>query len=58
MFTLVICAVCVRDTERLTEEDDDAEEDGYDGACSQTSSHDVLLVSAVSINVTLAYFNP
>lgn len=47
-----------RGTETLTEEDDDAEEDGDDGASAQTSSHDVLLVSAVSIDVALAHFNP
>lgn len=47
-----------RGTETLTEEDDDAEEDGNDGACAQTGSHDVLLVSAVSVDVALAHFNP
>lgn len=47
-----------RGTETLTEEDDDAEEDGYDGACAQTGGHDVLLVGAVPVNVALAYFNP
>lgn len=47
-----------RGTETLTEEDDDAEEDGDDGPGAQTRSHDVLLVSAVSIHVALAHFNP
>lgn len=47
-----------RGTETLTEEDDDAEEDGDDGTSAQAGSHDVLLVSAVSIDVTLAHFNP
>lgn len=47
-----------RGTETLTEEDDDAEEDGNDGARAQTGSNDVLLVSAVSVDVTLAHFNP
>lgn len=47
-----------RGTETLTEEDDDAEEDGDDGASAQTGSHDVLLVSAVPIDVALAHFNP
>lgn len=47
-----------RGTETLTEEDDDAQEDRYDGACAQTGGHDVLLVGAVSIDVALAHFNP
>lgn len=42
----------------LTEEDDDAEEDGDDGAGPQAGGHDVLLVGAVSVDVTLAHFNP
>lgn len=47
-----------RDTETLTKEDDDAEEDGDDGTGAQAGSHDVLLVSAVSVYVALAHFNP
>lgn len=47
-----------RATETLTEEDDDTEEDGYDGARAQTGGHDVLLVGAVSVDVALAHFNP
>jgi len=54
----VWCAVWETETETLTEEDDDAEEDGYDGACAETSGHDVLLISAISIDVALAHFNP
>lgn len=45
-------------TETLTEEDDDAEEDGDDGTSAQTGGHDVLLVSAVSVDIALAHFNP
>lgn len=41
----------------LTEEDDDTEEDGYDGPRAQTGSHDLLLVGAVSVDVTLAHFD-
>lgn len=47
-----------RVSETLTEEDDDAQEYGDDGTGAQTGSHDVLLVSAVSVDVTLAHFNP
>lgn len=47
-----------RGTETLTEEDDDAEEDGYNGTRAQTGGRNVLLVSAVSVDVTLAHFNP
>lgn len=47
-----------RGTETLTEKEDDAEEDGDDGASAQTGGHDVLLVSAVSVDVALAHFNP
>lgn len=47
-----------RGTETLTEEDDDAEEDGDDGTSAQAGSNDVLLVSAVTVDVTLAHFNP
>lgn len=43
---------------RLTEEDDDAEEDSDDGARAQTGGHDVLLVGAVAVDVALAHFNP
>lgn len=43
---------------RLTEEDDDAEEDGDDGPRAQTGGHDVLLVGAVSVVVALADFDP
>lgn len=43
--------------ERLTEEDDDAEQDGDDGTGAQAGSHDVLLVGAVSVDVTLADFD-
>ncbi len=50
--------LCERGTETLTEEDDDTEEDGDDGASAQAGSHDVLLVSAVSVDVALAHFNP
>lgn len=46
------------ETETLTEEDDDAQEDGNDGAGAQTGGHDVLLVGAVPVHVALAYFNP
>lgn len=46
-----------RGNETLTEEDDDAQEDGDDGASAKAGSHDVLLVGAVSINVALAHFN-
>lgn len=45
-------------TETLTEEDDNAEEDGDDCTSAQAGSHDVLLVSAVSIDVALAHLNP
>lgn len=47
---------CLR--EALTEEDNDAEEDGYDSTSAQTGSHDVLLVSTVPVDVALANFNP
>lgn len=47
-----------RGTETLTEEDDDAQEDGNDSPSAQARSHDVLLVSAVPTDVTLAHFNP
>ena len=47
-----------RATETLTEEDDDTEEDGYDGACAQAGGHEVLLVGAVAVHVTLAHFDP
>lgn len=54
-----LCDVLLkRGTKTLTEEDDDAEEDGNDGTSAQAGSHDVLLVSAVSVDVTLAHFNP
>lgn len=45
-------------TETLTEEDDDAEEDGDDGAGAQAGRHDVLLVGAVAVDVALAHFDP
>lgn len=51
-------ALFERGTETLTEEDDDAEEDGNDGTSAQTGGHDMLLVSAVTIHVALAHFNP
>lgn len=44
--------------ETLTEEDDDTQEDGDDGAGAQASSHNVLLVGAVPVDVALAHFNP
>lgn len=44
-------------SERLTEEDDDAEQDGDDGAGAQAGSHEVLLVGAVSVDVALADFD-
>lgn len=47
-----------RGDERLTEEDDDAEQDGDDGAGAQAGGHDVLLVGAVAADVTLAHFDP
>lgn len=47
-----------RGTETLTQEDDDAEQDGYNGAGAQAGGHDVLLIGAVSIHVALAHFNP
>lgn len=47
-----------RATETLTEEDDDTQEDGDDGAGAQAGSHDVLLVGAVTVDVALADFNP
>lgn len=47
-----------RATETLTEEDDDTQEDGDDGAGAQAGSHDVLLVGAVPVDVALAHFNP
>lgn len=46
-----------RGSERLTEEDDDAEQDGDDGAGAQAGCHDVLLVGAVPVDVTLADFD-
>lgn len=52
------CAVWEEDAGILTEKDDDAEEDGYNGSRAQTSGHDVLLVSAVSIHIALTHFNP
>lgn len=42
---------------QLTEENDDAEQDGDDGTGAQAGSHDVLLVGAVSVDVTLAHFD-
>lgn len=45
-------------TETLTEEDDDTQEDGDDGAGAQAGSHDELLVGAVALDVALANFNP
>lgn len=54
-----LCVVLFeRGTETLTEEDDDAQEDGNDSPCAQARSHDVLLVSAVPTDVALAHFNP
>lgn len=47
-----------RGTETLTEKNDDTEENGDDGTSAQAGSHDVLLVSAVPIDVALAHFNP
>lgn len=47
-----------RATETLTEEDDDAQEDGNDGTGAQAGGHDVLLVGAVPVDVALAHFNP
>lgn len=44
--------------ETLTEEDDDAEENGYDCTSAQTGTGVTVLVSTVSIDVTLAHFNP
>lgn len=46
------------DIETLTEEDDNAEEDGDDCTGAQAGSHDVLLVSAISVDVALAHLNP
>lgn len=43
--------------ETLTEEDDDAEEDGDDGPGAQAGRHDVLLVGAVPVHVALAHFD-
>lgn len=51
-------ALIERGTETLTEEDDDAQEDGYDGPRAQTGGHDVLLVSAVPFHVALTDFDP
>lgn len=57
LYNPCICSCAVL-FETLTEEDDDAEEDGYDSASAQAGSHDVLLVGAVAIDVALAHFNP
>lgn len=53
-----VCLPLKRAIETLTEEDDDAQKDGNDGAGAQTGSHDVLLVGAVPVDVALAHFNP
>lgn len=47
-----------RGAETLTKEDDDAEKDGYNSTSAQAGSHDVLLVSTVAVDVTLAHFDP
>lgn len=41
----------------LTEEDDDAQQDGDDGPCAQSGSHKELLIRAVSIVVTLTHLH-
>lgn len=47
-----------RSTETLTEEDDNAEQDRDDSSCAQTGGHNMLLVSAVAVDIALAHFNP
>ena len=53
-----VCAshVCVSET--LTEEDDDAEEDGDDGARAHAGADDGLVVGAGPVHVTLAHLDP
>ena len=41
----------------LTQEDDDADEDGDDGTRAQAGGHYVLLVGAVAVDVTLTHFD-
>lgn len=44
--------------QKLTQQDDDADQDGYDGSGSQSSCNDSLHVYTVSMVITLADFDP
>lgn len=41
----------------LTEEDDDAEQDGDDGTRAQSGSHEKLLIRAVSVLIALTHLH-